>query len=46
MEQKVYDLFDKLDIKYEIIKHPPVFGASDREILLLILKVRLVVKIY
>ena len=31
MEQKVYDLFDKLDIKYEIIKHPPVFGASDRE---------------
>lgn len=31
MEEKVYKLFDNLNIAYEIIKHPAVYGASDRE---------------
>lgn len=31
MEKQVYDLFDKLDIEYEVINHPAIFKAADRE---------------
>lgn len=31
MEQDVYNLFEKLDIKYEIINHPALFKSTDSE---------------
>ncbi len=31
MENKVYELLEKLDIKYEIIEHPPLFTCEDNE---------------
>lgn len=31
MEQDVYDLFNKLEISYEVITHPAIFKAADRE---------------
>lgn len=31
MEQRVYDLFKKLNIEYDVVNHPALYKASDRE---------------
>lgn len=31
MEQQVYNLFEKLNIDYDVINHPALFKASDRD---------------
>ena len=31
MENKVYELLDKLHIEYEIVQHPPLFTCEDNK---------------
>ncbi|MDQ5984280.1 MAG: hypothetical protein RUMPE_01327 [Eubacteriales bacterium SKADARSKE-1] len=31
MEEKVYEMFNKLNIKYEKVDHPPLFACADND---------------